>query len=92
VKTRFLIAILVTACIAGLRPEAHAEDNSIRVQMTHEFSVGKTTLPAGDYTIQRVTPGCFNVLLIRSEKSARVGIRQFRGALQSDVGNKRLLI
>ncbi len=41
VKTRFLIAILVTACIAGLRPEAHAEDNSIRVQMTHEFSVGK---------------------------------------------------
>ena len=65
-KTNFLNAILVAACVTGLLPAAHAQ-GSARVQMTHDFTVGTATLPAGNYTILRIAPESFNGLLIRND-------------------------
>src|SRR5579864_8143066 len=65
-KTKFLSAILIIASVAGVHSAAHAQGLA-RLQMTHDFTVGSATLPAGSYTVLRIFPETFNGLLIRND-------------------------
>lgn len=65
-KTKLLSAFLIIASVAGLHSAAHAQGLA-RLQMTHDFTVGTATLPAGNYTILRIFPETFNGLLIRND-------------------------
>lgn len=64
-KNKFVSAIVLVASFFATHFNAQAQD-LVSVQVAHEFSVGKTTLPAGNYTIQRLAPEAGDVLLIRS--------------------------
>src|ERR1700746_2526962 len=65
-KAKLLAAILIIASVAGVHSTAHAQDLA-RLQLTHEFTVGTTTLPAGNYTVLRIFPEATNGLLIRND-------------------------
>ena len=65
-KTKILSAILLATCVASLHSVAHAQGLA-RLQMTHDFTVGTTTLPAGNYTVLRIFQETFNGLLIRND-------------------------
>ena len=65
-KTKFLSAILIITSVAGVHSAAQAQ-NVARLQMTHDFTVGLATLPAGNYTVLRLSSQTFNGLLIRND-------------------------
>lgn len=65
-RAKFLSAILIIVSVAGVHSVAHAQGLA-RLQVTHEFTVGTTTLPAGSYTVRHIFPETFNGLLIRSD-------------------------
>jgi hypothetical protein len=64
-KVKLLSAIVVATVCFGARANAQTE-NLVRVQLTHEFLVGTTALPAGSYTIDRLDPNT-SLLLIRND-------------------------
>jgi hypothetical protein len=62
--TRILIAITF---LLGLGVAANAETRAeINVTLPFEFVVGKTTLPAGTYIVERISDQPFDVLMITS--------------------------
>jgi hypothetical protein len=63
---RLLTVAVVLIAFTTLTSLARAE-GSVRVEIHHDFTVGKLTLPAGTYNILRVAPESSGVLLIRSE-------------------------
>jgi len=65
-KAKLLSAILIIAGVACLHSAAQAQGLA-RLQMTHDFTVGSATLPAGHYTILRFSPETSNGLLIRND-------------------------
>lgn len=55
-KTLSLFAILALATTAG-----YAQQITVLAKVPFEFTVGKQTLPAGEYIIQRLTPSALIV-------------------------------
>ena len=62
---KLLSAFFTFILIASFTSLAQAE-NSVRIDVSHEFSIGKVTLPAGSYTVKRVSPESNSVLSMRS--------------------------
>jgi len=66
-KKSYLTVLLALICVLGLGKAAHAQDESrIVMKVPFEFVAGGETLPAGTYTVSRVSPDSQPSLLIRS--------------------------
>jgi hypothetical protein len=66
-RKTYLTAVLTIACMLGVGVTARAQDTErVRVNVPFEFVAGGVTLPAGTYTVGRVSPGTSQVLSIRS--------------------------
>ena len=57
-KKSFFTVVLTMTCLLGLGISAHAQDASgVVVKVPFEFVAGAKTLPAGTYSVGRVSPG-----------------------------------
>ena len=55
-KTSYFTAVLTLTCLLGLGLGARAQDTEgVRVNVPFEFVAGGTTLPAGTYTVGRLS-------------------------------------
>src|SRR5260370_22157587 len=60
-------AVLAMTCLLGLGVSAHAQDASgVIVKVPFEFVAGGKTLPAGTYTVGRLSPAIHPALIIKS--------------------------
>ena len=66
-KKSYLTVVLTLTCLLGLGISARAQDFSkIAVNVPFDFVAGGETLPAGTYSVSRVSPEPNPVLAIRS--------------------------
>ena len=66
-KKSFFAAVFALTCLLGLGISAHAQDSEgIRVNIPFEFVAGGATLPAGTYTIGRISLEAFSGIGISS--------------------------
>jgi hypothetical protein len=66
-RKSYLTVVLTLTCLLGLGMSASAQDTSnIVVKVPFEFVAGGKTLPAGTYSIGRVSPDSRSGLIIRS--------------------------
>jgi hypothetical protein len=66
-KKSYLVAVLTLMCLAGIGVTAHAQDTEgVRVKVTFEFVAGGATLPAGTYTVGRLSVDASSGIAIRS--------------------------
>ena len=66
-KTLHVTALLVLTCLIGLSVGAHAQDvDGVVVTVPFDFVAGGTTLPAGEYRINRVNSGSNRELVVHS--------------------------
>jgi hypothetical protein len=66
-KTYFAVVLTMT-CLFGLGISAHAQDASgVVVKVPFEFVAGGKTLPAGTYSVGRLSPGIHPSLIIDSK-------------------------
>ena len=55
-KKTYLTAVLTLACMLGVGISARAQDTEgVRVKVPFEFVAGGATLPAGTYTVGRLS-------------------------------------
>ena len=65
-KKSYLTVVLTLTCLLGLGISARAQDeDKIAVNVPFEFVAGGETLPAGTYSVSRVSPGTTPALVIR---------------------------
>jgi hypothetical protein len=65
-KKAYLTAVLTLTCMLGVGISARAQDTEeVRVNVPFEFVAGGTSLPAGTYTVGRVSESS-QILYIRS--------------------------
>jgi hypothetical protein len=70
-KKSHLALILALTCMFGVSVSAHAEDiNRIKVTVPFDFVAGGQTLPAGTYSVSRVSDQSFSALAIRNDDSS----------------------
>jgi len=66
-KASYFTAVLSLTCLLGLGISARAQDTEgVRVNVPFEFVAGGTTLPAGAYTVGRVSLDEHSVIAISS--------------------------
>ena len=66
-RKQFLSSVLMLTCVLGLGLGAQAEgDGKVVTNVPFEFFAGGTTLPAGIYTVDRVTTPSDSHLIIRN--------------------------
>src|ERR1700740_2679208 len=66
-RKSYLTAVLTLTCLLGLGVSARAQDTEgVSVKVPFEFVAGGTTLPAGTYTLGRLSAGAFSGIAIRS--------------------------
>jgi hypothetical protein len=66
-KKSYLIAVLTLICFLGLGISARAQDTEgVRVNVPFEFVAGGATLPAGTYTVGRLSLDAFSGIAISS--------------------------
>jgi hypothetical protein len=64
-KKSYLVAVLTLTCMLGLGINAHAQDTEgARVKVPFEFVAGGKTLPAGTYTVGRLSLETFSAIAI----------------------------
>jgi len=68
-KKQFLSSVLMLTCVLGLGLGAQAEGNKVVTNVPFEFSAGGATLPAGIYTVDRVTTPSDSHLIIRNREN-----------------------
>jgi hypothetical protein len=69
-KTSYCTVVLTLTCLLGLGISAHAQDaNGVVVKVPFEFVAGGKTLPAGKYSVGRLSPGIHPTLFIDSKGS-----------------------
>jgi hypothetical protein len=69
-KTSHVAVVLTMTCLLGLGISAHAQDASgVVVKVPFEFVAGGKTLPAGTYSVGRLSPGIHPSLIIDSKDS-----------------------
>ena len=67
-KTSYFAVVLTMTCLLGLGISAHAQDASgVVVKVPFEFVAGGKTLPAGTYSVGRLSPGIHPSLIIDSK-------------------------
>lgn len=70
-KTSYLTVVLTLACLLGFGLSAGAQDEgNVAVNVPFEFVAGGNTLPAGTYSISRVSPEAHRALVIRSSDNS----------------------
>jgi len=66
-KKTYLTAVLTLACMLGVGISARAQDTEgVRVKVPFEFVAGGATLPAGTYTVGRLSFDPFSGIAISS--------------------------
>jgi hypothetical protein len=56
-KKSYLTAVLMLTCLLGVGVSARAQDaDAVVVSVPFEFVAGRSTLPAGEYRVSRVSP------------------------------------
>jgi hypothetical protein len=66
-KKAYLTAVLTLTCMLGLGISARAQDTEgVRVNVPFEFVAGGATLPAGTYTVGRLSLEAFSGIAISS--------------------------
>ena len=66
-KKSYLTAVLTLTCLLGVGISAHAQDTEgVRVKVPFEFVAGGKTLPAGTYTIGRLSLEAYSGIAISS--------------------------
>jgi hypothetical protein len=69
-KTSYFTVVLSMTCLLGLGISAHAQDVSgVVVKVPFEFVVGGKTLPAGTYSVGRLSPVIHPTLIIDSKEN-----------------------
>ncbi len=69
-KTPHFTVVLIMICLLGLGISAHAQDASgVIVKVPFEFVAGGKTLPAGTYSVGRLSPSLHPALIIVSKDS-----------------------
>lgn len=64
-KKSYLTAVLTLTCLLGLGVSARAQDTEgVRVNVPFEFVAGGATLPAGTYTVGRLSLEAFSDIAI----------------------------
>ena len=64
-KTSYFTAVLTLTCLLGLGIRARAQDTEgVRVNVPFEFVAGGATLPAGTYTVGRVSLEPYSTIAI----------------------------
>ena len=64
-KTSYFTAVLTLTCLLGLGISARAQDTEgVRVNVPFEFVAGGATLPAGTYTLGRLSLEAFSGIAI----------------------------
>jgi hypothetical protein len=67
-KTSYCAVVLTVACLLGLGISANAQDASgVVVRVPFEFVAGGKILPAGTYSVGRLSPGIHPALIIDSK-------------------------
>ena len=65
-KRSYFTAVLMLTCLLGVGVSARAQDtDAVVVSVPFEFVAGGATLPAGEYRINRASPGVNRELAIR---------------------------
>jgi hypothetical protein len=60
-KTSYLIAVLTLMCLLGVGISARAQDtDGVRVKVPFEFIAGGATLPAGTYSVGRLSVDAYS--------------------------------
>jgi hypothetical protein len=71
VKRSFLTVVFTLTCLLGLGVSAHAQDvDRLVVNVPFDFVAGGETLPAGTYSVSRVSPEVNRALVIRSNDNS----------------------
>jgi len=66
-KRSYLIAVLTLTCLLGVGISARAQDTEgVRVKVPFEFVAGGKTLPAGTYTVGRLSLEAYSGIAISS--------------------------
>ncbi len=66
-KKSYLTAVFTLTCLLGLGLSARAQDtDGVRVKVPFEFVAAGTILPAGTYTVGRLSDDAFSGIAIRS--------------------------
>jgi hypothetical protein len=64
-KKSYLTAVLTLTCLLGVGISARAQDaEGVRVKVPFEFVAGGTTLPAGTYTVGRLSVNTHPVIAV----------------------------
>lgn len=69
-KKQYSTVVLTLICLLGLGVSARAQDEGrVVVNVPFEFVAGGQTLPAGTYSVSRVSPESHPALIIRSREN-----------------------
>jgi hypothetical protein len=69
-KTSYCTVVLTMTCLLGMGISAHAQDaTGVVVEVPFEFVAGGKTLPAGTYSVGRLSAGIHPTLFIDSKSS-----------------------
>ncbi len=69
-KKSLFTVVLTMTCLLGLGISAHAQDASrVVVKVPFEFVAGGKTLPAGTYSVGRLSPGIHPSLILDSKEN-----------------------
>jgi hypothetical protein len=64
-KTSYFTAVLILSCLLGVDIKAHAQDaGGVVVKVPFEFIAGGKMLPAGTYSVGRLSPDIHPALMI----------------------------
>ena len=70
-KQSHLALILALTCLFGVSVSAHAEDiNKVTVTVPFDFVAGGQTLPAGKYSVSRVSDQSYSALAIHNDENS----------------------
>ena len=74
-KTSYFTVVLTLICLLGLGIGAHAQDaGRVVVKVPFEFVAGGKTLPAGIYTIGRLSPAIHPALIIDNKDTGAFAV------------------
>ena len=74
-KTSYVTVAITLTCLLGLGIGAHAQDaGRVIVTVPFEFVAGGKTLPAGTYTIGRLSPAIHPALLIDNKDTGAFAV------------------
>jgi hypothetical protein len=84
-KKSFSAVVLTLTCLLGFGISARAQDlDKVVVNVPFEFVAGGQTLPAGGYSVSRVSDQAFPALVIRSSDNSAFLLPMFFDGVSAD--------